>query len=835
MAQQISIELPSQFGGQEGGDTDSIPIDVKALVGLAVRRFWMIFIIASTIFAAIAYMTFTQAPIYKANSVVIVDRNQANVIDLGSVLSGGGLNTAVMDTEVKVMGSKSLLTKVAIREKLIENPEFNPNLVEHKPGIVDNIKSFLSGGAKAEEVDPLADMTLEEREAAELETVVTNLMHKVSVGRVGTTYLMTAEVSSTSATTAAKLANAVAEQYRVEQLETRLEATQTATEWLSVKTEGMREDLAQRERAVEQFRADSGLLVAQGTSLTETQLATLERQRLQLETDLSRVQGRYDNMRRQMQNGGNVDSITEVLSSTVISDLKSQRARALRRVAELQTTLLSQHPDLVSARSQVDDINSQIRAEASRITSNLESEVRVAKDRLAEIRGQIGTSRGQLMRDNRSAVRLRELEREATSSRLLYEEFDTRFKETREQNDLVQSDSRILSTASVPESPSSPRKMLNLIIGLMLGGVIGGAVALISELFDSKLESSEEIERTLGVHAIGTVPLIRTSGFMGFGKKIPADYMVANPMSAYAESVRYLRAAIAFSDIDANTQVVTMTSSLPDEGKTSLTLSLGRMSAMSGTRTLVIDGDFRRRQLTDAAGLNPEVGFVEYLFGKGQLDQAILKDSKTDLDVLALSLDGHSPHDVFGTQAFDVLLAHLRTLYDLILIDTGPVLLMAEARIIASKSDKTILAVRWRHSKRQTVRKSIKLLRSFKADILGVSINMVNLNQRRQITEPGAGYKDYQKYYTMESRRNWLGRKRKPKASGLIAAEQAISPAKPVPATPEHAAPKAATPKPSGPAAPEATVPTMPEPVVPKAAVPTTPSTTTPTDKIPAE
>ncbi|MCF6329468.1 MAG: AAA family ATPase, partial [Henriciella sp.] len=682
-------------------------------------------------------MTFTKTPIYKASSVVIVDSNQVNVIDLGSVLSGGGLNTAVMDTEVKVMGSKSLLKKVVIRENLTEDPEYNPRLVEYEPGIVDAIKGFLPGSSDAEEPDPFMDLSPEEREAEEFETAVNRLMRNVSVRRVGTTYLMTAEVRSTSPKTAARLANAVAEQYRVEQLETRLEATQTATEWLSGKTEGMRRDLAARERAVEQFRADSGLLIAEGTSLTETQLAMLEQQRLQLETDLSRVQGRYDNMRRQMQNGGNVDNITEVLSSTVISDLKSQRATALRRVAELQTTLLSQHPDLASARSQVADIDRQIRSEAARITSNLESEVRVARDRVAEIRQQIGASRGQLMRDNRSLVRLRELEREATSSRQLYEEFDTRFKETREQNDLVQPDARILSSATVPNSPSSPRTMLNLIIGILLGGVIGAAVALISELFDSKLESSEEIERTLGVHAIGTVPLIRTSGFLGFGKKIPADYMVSNPMSAYAESVRYLRAAIAFSDIDANTQVVTMTSSLPDEGKTSLTLSLGRMSAMSGTKTLVIDGDFRRRQLTEAAGLNPEVGFVEYLFGKGQLDQAILRDSKTELDVLALSLDGHSPHDVFGTQAFDVLLSHLRTVYDLILIDTGPVLLMAEARIIASKSDKTILAVRWRHSKRQTVRKSIKLLRSFKADILGVSVNMVDLSQRRQNTEAG--------------------------------------------------------------------------------------------------
>ncbi len=841
MAQNISIELPSQLNGNEPAEQDAIPIDIKALVGLVIRRFWMIAMIGSAIFSMVAYMTFTQTPVYQASTTVIVDTNHANVIDLGSVLSGGGLSTAVMDTEVKVMGSKSLLTKVAIREKLLEDPEFNWRLVKPKPGLKDQVIGFITGKSPEDAPDPFLSMTPEEQAEAELEMVVTNLMYKVSIGRVGTTYLITADVRSHSPKTAARLANAVAEQYRVEQLETKLEATKTATQWLSDRIQVLRDEVAFKEREVEEFRAASGLLTTAGTSLTESRLGSLETQLVQLEADLSRSQSRYDNMRRQLQGGGSIDSITEVLTSPIISDLKSQRAAALRKVADLATTLGARHPDLVAARSEVEDIDRQIRTQASLITSNLEAEVRSASDLVSAKRREISAARGQLVGDNKSLVRLRELEREATSSREIYEEFVTRFKETREQNDLVQSDARILSSASVPEAPTTPRTMLNLIIGMMLGGVVGFAVALVSELFDSKLESSDEIERTLGVHVLGTVPLIRTSGFLGFGRKVPADFMVANPMSAYAESVRYLRAAIAFSDIDANTQVVTMTSSLPDEGKTSMTLSLGRMSAMSGTRTLVIDGDFRRRQLTEAAGLKPEIGFVEYLFGKGQLDQAIHKDPKTDLDILGLSLDGHSPHDVFGTLAFDALLAQLRTMYDLILIDTGPVLLMAEARIIASKSDKTVLAVRWRHSKRQTVRKAIKLLRSFHADILGVSVNMVNLSLRRQQHEPGVNNKDYHKYYTMDSHRGWLSRFRK-KNPGLVAMPDVIpnradeakaAPAKAPAAKPEPAKPVAAKPAEAKPAEAARPVAPLPNKVAQPAAAANNDSN--PADKIPAE
>jgi len=307
--------------------------------------------------------------------------------------------------------------------------------------------------------------------------------------------------------------------------------------------------------------------------------------------------------------------------------------------------------------------------------------------------------------------------------------------------------------------------LLNLIIGCLLGAIVGGGLALFAEMFDMKLSSTEDVERKLGANPIGSVPLIRTANFLGLSHTNPADFLVENPLSAYAESIRYLRAAIAFSDLDSETKTVAICSSLPDEGKTSLTLSLGRMSAMSGSRTLVIDGDFRRRQLTETAGLSPDIGFVEHLFGNGQLSDAIVKDRKTMLDILPLSQNGHTPHDVFGTRAFDDLLARLRSMYDLILIDTGPLLLMAEARVVAGKADKSILVVRWRHSARSAAKQSLILLRNFKADVLGVTLNMVDLNRRRHHKDPGATYKAYRKYYQMDAKPSlfpWGGPKRKP-------------------------------------------------------------------------
>jgi succinoglycan biosynthesis transport protein ExoP len=776
LTKTYSLEIPSQGSSLGGDGRDDMPIDFKALVGTVYRRFWIIVTGFLVTFFLVAYMTFTQTPIYKANSILQLDTNKENVIDLGSVLGGLAASTAAIDTEVRVMGSKSLLTKVAKKLKLAEDPEFNWTLVEKKPGLLAQIKTQIRSwtGQKETKEVPYANLSAEEREAAILESVVQTLTYKVHISRIGTTYLINVDVTSVSPETAARIADAVADQYRVQQLDSKLEATRRATAWLSERVAGLRDEVEAKEQRVEEFRAETGLLSAQGATLTEQQIAYNTNQKSVLESQLSRVRARYQSMRRQIDSGAGIDAIAEVLDSPVISSLKSQRAQILRRVAELETTLGPAHPELIGARNEAADIERQITAEVNRIATNLDSEFKVAQAQIDSINSNISQSTAQLRGNNINLVRLRELERDAETSRVLYEEFISRSKETREQDDLVQADANILSTASVPSRPSSPRKMLNLIIGGLLGGLIGGGLALLAEIFDMKISSAEDIERKLGVNSIGSVPLIRNTSLLPFSQINPADFLVDNPLSAFSESIRYLRAAIAFSDIDSETKTVAVTSSLPDEGKTSLTLSLGRMSAMSGSRTLVIDGDFRRRQLTDAAGLSPEIGFIEHLFGAGQLADAICKDQRSMLDILPLTKSGHVPHDVFGTRAFDDLLARLRSMYDLILIDTGPLLLMAEARVVAGKVDKTILVIRWRRSLRSAVRQSLHLLKTFNADLLGITLNMVDLSRRRHHKDPGSTYKAYSKYYSMETKRSIFGWTKAPKPGSMTSSAQPV-------------------------------------------------------------
>ena len=749
MTQKLSFELLPE-AGSNNSNVDKLFVDLKSAIQLAARRIFVIGITAMLVFASVVYLTLQQTPVYKASATVIVDSSQTNVIDLGAVISGTALNTPVIDTEVEVMGSRSLMERVVLKHGLLEDPEFNPFLDkgDEGGGPLDFLRSLFG---EETEVEPAPEPTEEEI----LDSTTTNLLRKVAVARVGTTYLIKATVSSESPDTAANLANAIADQYGLEQLESKLEATERATRWLSERVEILQDEVTEKETLVEQFRSESGLLSAQGTTLTEANIAQLQSQKVQLESDLSLKTARFNGMQRQLQSGVGASALGEVLDSPVVTQLKQQLAEAERKVAELQSRYGPRHPALFAALNEVTDYTRQIDNEMRSIVENLRVEVEVAEDQIRRINSRLSSARSTLVRNNGSQVRLNDLERDAEASRLILTEFIQRFKQTSEQDELVKPDARILSKASAPKSPASPQKLLNFIIGLLLGGFCGVGLALVLEMFDSKIGFIEEIERKFNVNGIASIPFIKTLRILGFGSKNPGEFLVDNPLSAYAESMRFLRASIAISHMEDGTKTVTVASSLPNEGKTSMALSLGRISAMSGDRTLVVDGDFRRRQLTTFARLNPKSGLVEYLTGKCALEDAIYKDKHSDLDLLALSPDVANTHDIVGSRAFDQLLQDLKDRYHLILIDTGPLLLMAEAGIIASKTDKTLMIVRWRHSRRAAVRRALEVLYRMKADILGVALNMVDLTKTRHHSEESVRSKAYNKYYTKEPRWSW--------------------------------------------------------------------------------
>ncbi len=714
------------------------------------RRLPLFLLTLIVVFTTVAVMTYQTRPVYRTSASVIIDVRETNVVDVSSVLSGLAPNAAVVETEVQILRSRTLMEKIAKKLNLTASPEFNPSLRE--PSRMDKLKGsvssfvrglFVRGGSDAA---PVPELSSSELARAELDTAVNILLGKTTAFRLGTTYGIEISASSYDPQLAAAIANEIADQYLVEQLDAKYEATRRANAWIEDRLSELREELNDAESLVEAYRSASGLFASGATTLNEQQMTDLNAQLIVQRADLAEREARLNSIRTLAEEGSMAEVSTQVLQSPNVGALRRQQEEILREKADLENRYLPNHPEIQRNSRQLANVNAQIQTEIRRIVSNLESEVTISRQRLNSLERNLSNMRATVAENNRASVRLRELERNALASRTTYETYLERYKQIDDQEDLAQADARILSRAITPGWPAFPKTNLNLMIGLVLGGMLGALVVIVIETLNSQISTGEDVEANFKVPFLGNFPQLT-----GVGRRNPGEYLINNPMSSYAEALRNLRASLMFADLDTTIKTVAITSSQPDEGKSTLTYGLGRMSAMSGTKTLVIDGDFRRRQLSsNAIDKKPENGFLECLFGECSIDQAIVKDEKTDLDILPLTVDRHTPRDVFGSKVFDDLLAQLRQQYDLIIFDTGPILLMAETRVLASKVDQVVVVARWLKTNRAALKETLSILTDFGANVTGIAINRVDMNKYHRQGYGHSGYKSYAKYYTKD-------------------------------------------------------------------------------------
>ncbi len=726
-------------------DSDEL-FSPQRLIGILRRRSGIFVATAVAVFLAVAVATFQMTPVFSATASIIIDPRETQFIDLEAVVSGLPPDSAVVDTEVEIIRSRSLAEKIVNRLELMDKPEFNGALrprsfTDKAKGAVRGFINSLSPPPPQPADDP---WTPERKREVEREAVVSTLLGRTSARRIGTTYGIAINARSEDPLLATAIANAIADQYLVEQLDAKFDATRRANAWLEERLADLRQEVNEAEGRVEAYRSAENLFAApnEGGTLNEQQIADINGQLVVQEGELAERQARLSAVTRQLAQGATAETSAEVLNSVVISDLRRQQAELVRERADLETRYGPRHPSLQRVLSEEADLEQQIRAEMDRIVTSLESEVAISQQRVGALRSSLAGLRTSIASNNRAMVRLRELERNAEASRTIYEAFLARFKQTNEQEGLTEADARVLSRAAVPLGPSFPRKGLNLALGLILGFGLGAVAVLLAESFDNQLSAGDEIESAYNVPFLGNFPKLH-----GRARRAPATYLVENPMSAYAEAFRNLRASIMFADLDTTVRTVAVTSSQPDEGKTTITLGLGRISAASGTKTIVIDGDFRRKQLTETSGIVPEAGFLECLFGEATLEEAIHEDSETGLHILPLTPTKHTPRDVFGSRAYDKLIEELKTSYDLIVIDTGPVLLMAETRVLAGKSDQVVVISRWRKTTKPLLRQTLNVLGEFKSNIAGVVLNQVDMNRYHRHGYGGSNYSDYEKYY----------------------------------------------------------------------------------------
>ena len=376
------------------------------------------------------------------------------------------------------------------------------------------------------------------------------------------------------------------------------------------------------------------------------------------------------------------------------------------------------------------DLIARTRQDAIRTTQQLA----ILDKSVSDMEARIGRQSDEL-------VKLQQYQREAEASRLIYEHFLGRLKETSVQQGIQQADSRVLSSAVVPGAPSAPRKSMILALSLVLGTIAGAGVVLGREMTQNTYRVSDALEKDTGLPVIGQIPVIPARR-----RKNVLKYLSDKPSSAAAESIRNLRTSVLLANLDNPPKVIMSTSSVPGEGKTTQSLAMTHNLSMMGKKVLLIEGDIRRRVFSEYFEVEGHKGLLSVLSGETPLSEAVVFIDQLGADVLLGEKSKVNAADTFSSETFGRFMQAVRSEYDYIIIDTPPVLAVPDARVIGGWVDAIIYAVKWDSTTRRQVAEGLKAFANVNVKVSGLVLSQID---RRGMKRYGYGdsYGNYSSYY----------------------------------------------------------------------------------------
>ncbi len=516
------------------------------------------------------------------------------------------------------------------------------------------------------------------------------------------------------------IANTYADIYLTGQLNAALGGNMQESNVASERLAQLREDAQAAESAAEAARIEAG------ASTGSEGAGDLASQVQQAQSELAAAQTRQRRIQELRNAGGSAESVANALGSANLNALMQRSGELNRRLEDLNQRYLPSHPDLVAANAERADLDRRIQREIQRASVDAADQVSAARSRLEALQGAMRSAGNDLRGTTSASERLQELERQAAESRRIYESFLER------QQAIVGGgggtvDARLLSYATLPAAPTSPQLRLALAIALALGIFLGLGAAALVELFDQSVKNADDIEAKTGAKAIASIPVIskRLLRQMPPAERHPSGYLVGRPMSAFTEALRVLRTVIVYSKLDFSVKVVAVTSAVPNEGKTTVSMCLARVAAMSGQKVCVVDCDLRMQSINDVIDIETDVGILQVLAGEAPWRSAIVRDPNSDAHVLPVATSGFTPRDVFGSEAMATLLKDLREHYDLVILDCAPILAVAETRILVAQADTTVIVARLGKTPVGAMRAAVHQTTIAGGNVLGIALNCV--------------------------------------------------------------------------------------------------------------
>jgi len=679
--------------GAEAQDNDQI--DLLEYWNI-LRRRWRLLVgtALATVFAALVF-TLLATPIYRAGTTLQIERDTMKVVSFQGVEPAESpLDRDFYQTQYELLKSRSLARRVIEDLRLVADPTY----AKYVEGADKDAESRANGKAVPES----------ERRQLREEALVDPVLESLGIEPVRNSRLVRVNFDSSDPQVAAKVANAYATGFIASNLERRFQASSYAKKYLEERLAQLKDRLEDSERQVVAFSEQEQIV-----SVSDDK-PSLDAQSLgDLNTALAAAQGarmKAEALWRGASTGDGT-ALPQVVANPLIQKLREQKAGMEATYQNSLATFKPDYPNMLQLQQQIAEANRQIRSEVSNIRQavRIDYEAALAQENL--LKSRIATLKGDVLNLQGRSIQYNILKREAEKNRQLYDGLLQRYKEIGVAGGIGANNVSVIDVATPPTKASSPRKLLNIAIGLVLGVLLGVLVVFVVHYLDNTVRDPQALEAAAGLAVLGAVPRL--------GEGETPMQAASDLRSSFSESYRSVRTALQFATTHGLPGTLLITSAGPSEGKSTSALELAQNIAQLGKRVLLVDADLRGASVHKSTGLSAAKGLSSLLSGACDVEEAVQSYRNGALSVMTSGPLPPNPPELLGGDALPKLLTQLRERFDVIVLDGPPVLGLADAPLLANHAEATMLVVAAQATRIDALQAAIRRLQFAHARLIG--------------------------------------------------------------------------------------------------------------------
>ncbi|MEM9603918.1 MAG: polysaccharide biosynthesis tyrosine autokinase [Pseudomonadota bacterium] len=726
------------YGDHDIGGGDEI--NLREYIRVLIKNKWTIALItALTTALALGYVT-TSTPIYKATSTLLIEGDKNNVVSIQELYGFDASDTDYFQTQFEILKSRELAEKIVEKLGLTTHPDFTNS---SQFDIIAAGRELLGMPPVEGAVDQQSELLSAMDPDMRRRFVAGQFLSRLSVEPIRKTKLVRLGFESPDPVFAAHVANSVGEIYIEDYLDAKAEMTEKAADWLTERLSVLKVALQESEEKLQAYKEETGLVDFGGgvSRFTEQELANFSNKLVDAQREEAEAEALFNEVQRLRATAPDVlENLPAVQASSLVQTYKVDRAEVEREIDELSNRYGDRHPRMVDARSRLGVIERNLELEIQRIISSIQKDYELAQSNVRTLEQRVASGKQEIQSIGRKSFELDQLQREVDANRNLYETFFNRFRETDEASSLDSTNARISDAAVPPLFPAKPKKSMIVALGFILGLIVSVAIAFLREYLDDTVVGADQIESKLGLPLLGILPKLKLKK----ATELPLNPdTIVDDRGSFAESIRTIRTSITLGNADGSDKLVIITSSVPNEGKSTLSVNLAHSMAEMD-KVLLIDADMRRPSVHKTLGLPIDSpGLVNLVEKTARAADCIYKDLLGSLDVMPAGGVPANPLELISSKRFGYLLEQLRKHYDRIVIDCPPVQAVSDALVLSRHADSVLYVVRSGETPFPVAQRGVRRMQQIGASVKGLIVSQVDIEKLK--SHGGDHY--YQGYY----------------------------------------------------------------------------------------